>query len=61
MLICMQYVVSTGDIRMSKVQKYGSNDMLWVFIPQAQRKKLNLMPGDKVKVTITREKEEGGK
>jgi len=40
---------------MVKVQKHSTNGMLWVFIPQEQRKALNLNPGDKVKVVITLE------
>ena len=40
---------------MVKVQKHKADGMLWVFIPQEQRRKLNLVPGDKVNVLITRE------
>lgn len=42
---------------MVKIQKHSTTGNLWVFIPQEQRRKLNLKPGDKVKVTIERDDE----
>jgi len=40
---------------MVTIQKRKTDGMLWVFVPQEQRRTLNLEPGDKVRVVITRE------
>lgn len=42
---------------MVKIQKHSTTGNLWVFIPQEQRRALDLKPGDKVKVVVTREDE----